>query len=65
MERLLVEVSVWGHSARLLIFLPLIIAKHGCKAIGRVRVDAANHLRHDRPARPAVNQAHCALVAAA
>jgi transposase len=39
-----------------------VIAKYGREVIGRVRVDAANALRHDKPARRVVKQAHWLLL---
>ena len=39
-----------------------VIAKYGREVIGRVRVDAANRLRHDKPARKVVKRAHWILL---
>lgn len=39
-----------------------VIAKYGREVIDRVRVDAANQLRHDRPARRVVKQSRWLLL---
>lgn len=39
-----------------------VIAKYGREVISRVRMDAANELRHDKPARRVVKQAHWLLL---
>lgn len=38
------------------------ISKYGREVIGRVRVDAANQLRHDKPARKVVKRSHWLLL---
>lgn len=48
--------------ARVIYDLFHIIAKYGREVIARVRVDAANQLRHDKPARRVVKQAHWLLL---
>ncbi|MDQ3205945.1 MAG: ISL3 family transposase [Pseudomonadota bacterium] len=48
--------------ARIVYDLFHVIAKYGRDVIGRVRVDAANALRHDKPARRVVKQAHWLLL---
>ncbi len=48
--------------ARIVYDLFHVIAKYGREVIGRVRVDAANALRHDKPARRVVKQAHWLLL---
>lgn len=48
--------------ARMVYDLFHVIAKYGREVIGRVRVDAANQLRHDKPARRVVKQAHWLLL---
>lgn len=49
-------------NARVVYDLFHVIAKYGREVIGRVRVDAANQLRHDKPARRVVKQAHWLLL---
>lgn len=39
-----------------------VVAKYGREVISRVRVDAANQLRHDKPARRVVKQSHWLLL---
>jgi len=39
-----------------------VIAKYGREVISRVRVDAANALRHDKPARRVVKRSHWLLL---
>lgn len=39
-----------------------VISKYGREVIGRVRVDAANQLRHDKPARKVVKRSHWLLL---
>ena len=48
--------------ARIIYDLFHVVAKYGREVIGRVRVDAANQLRHDKPARRVVKQAHWLLL---
>ena len=48
--------------ARVVYDLFHVVAKYGREVIGRVRVDAANQLRHDKPARRVVKQAHWLLL---
>jgi transposase len=49
-------------NARVVYDLFHVIGKYGREVIGRVRVDAANHLRHDKPARRVVKQARWLLL---
>ncbi len=49
-------------NARVVYDLFHVIAKYGREVISRVRVDAANALRHDKPARRVVKQAHWLLL---
>lgn len=49
-------------NARVVYDLFHVIAKYGREVISRVRVDAANQLRHDKPARRVVKQAHWLLL---
>ena len=49
-------------NARVVYDLFHVIAKYGREVIGRVRVDAANQLRHDKPARRVVKRAHWLLL---
>lgn len=56
------EVRAQCQSARIVYDLFHVIAKYGREVISRVRVDAANQLRHDRPARRVVKQAHWLLL---
>lgn len=48
--------------ARIVYDLFHVIAKYGREVISRVRVDAANRLRHDKPARRVVKRAHWLLL---
>ncbi len=48
--------------ARVVYSLFHVLAKYGREVIGRVRVDAANALRHGKPARRVVKQAHRLLL---
>ena len=48
--------------ARVVYDLFHVIAKYGREVISRVRVDAANQLRHDKPARRVVKRAHWLLL---
>lgn len=48
--------------ARIVYDLFHVVAKYGREVISRVRVDAANQLRHDKPARRVVKQAHWLLL---
>lgn len=56
------EVQFHCPNARVVYDLYHVIAKYGREVIGRVRVDAANQLRHDKPARRVVKQAHWLLL---
>lgn len=56
------EVRAQCQSARIVYDLFHVIAKYGREVIGRVRVDAANQLRHDKPARRVVKRAHWLLL---
>ena len=56
------EVRARCPRARVVYDLFHVIAKYGREVISRVRVDAANQLRHDRPARRVVKQAHWLLL---
>ncbi|PPT73314.1 ISL3 family transposase, partial [Xanthomonas theicola] len=49
-------------NARVVYDLFHVIAEDGREVIGRGRVDAANPLRHDKPARKAVERAHWLLL---
>ena len=49
-------------NARIVYDLFHVVAKYGREVISRVRVDAANRLRHDRPARRVVKQSHWLLL---
>ncbi len=49
-------------NARVVYDLFNVIAKYGREVIDRVRVDTANKLRHDKPARRVVKQAHWLLL---
>ena len=48
--------------ARIVYDLFHVVAKYGREVISRVRVDAANQLRHDKPARRVIKQAHWLLL---
>lgn len=56
------EVRRHCKSARIVYDLFHVIAKYGREVIDRVRVDAANQLRHDRPARRVVKQSRWLLL---
>lgn len=56
------EVRMHCPNARVVYDLFHVVAKYGREVIGRVRVDAANALRHDKPARRVVKQAHWLLL---
>jgi len=49
-------------NARVVYDLFHVIAKYGREVISRVRVDAANRLRHDKPARRVVKRSHWLLL---
>ncbi len=49
-------------NARVVYDLFHVVAKYGREVVGRVRVDAANQLRHDKPARRVVKRAHWLLL---
>ena len=48
--------------ARVIYDLFHVVAKYGREVVSRVRVDAANQLRHDKPARRVVKRAHWLLL---
>lgn len=54
--------SNWCAQARIVYDLFHVIAKYGREVISRVRVDTANALRKDKPARRVVKQAHRLLL---
>lgn len=56
------EVREHCPNARIIYDLFHVVAKYGREVISRVRVDAANQLRHDKPARRVVKQAHWLLL---
>ena len=56
------EVRQHCPKARIIYDLFHVVAKYGREVISRVRVDAANQLRHDKPARRVVKQAHWLLL---
>jgi transposase len=56
------EVRAHCRNARIVYDLFHVVAKYGREVISRVRVDAANRLRHDRPARRVVKQSHWLLL---
>ena len=56
------EVRKHCPNARVVYDLFHVIAKYGREVISRVRVDAANQLRHDKPARKVVKRAHWLLL---
>lgn len=56
------EVRSHCPTARVVYDLFHVIAKYGREVISRVRVDAANQLRHDKPARRVVKRAHWLLL---
>src|SRR5690606_33346101 len=56
------EVRKHCPNARVVYDLFHVIAKYGREVVSRVRVDAANQLRHDKPARRVVERAHWLLL---
>lgn len=56
------EVRQHCPNARVVYDLFHVIAKYGREVISRVRVDAANQLRHDKPARRVVKRSHWLLL---
>src|SRR3546814_18057175 len=56
------EVRQHCPNARVVYDLFHVIAKYGREVISRVRVDADNQLRHDKPARRVVKRAHWLLL---
>ena len=56
------EVRAQCPRARVVYDLFHVVAKYGREVIRRVRVDAANALRHDKPARRVVKQSHWLLL---
>lgn len=56
------EVRACCPRARVVYDLFHVIAKYGREVISRVRVDAANQLRHDKPARRVIKQSHWLLL---
>ncbi|WP_082028866.1 ISL3 family transposase [Xanthomonas sacchari] len=56
------EVRQHCPNARVVYDLFHVVAKYGREVISRVRVDAANQLRHDKPARQVVKRAHWLLL---
>lgn len=56
------EVQHWCPKARIVYDLFHVVAKFGREVISRVRVDVANALRADKPARRVVKQAHWLLL---
>ena len=56
------EVRQHCPNARVVYDLFHVIAKYGREVVSRVRVDAANQLRHDKPARRVVKRAHWLLL---
>lgn len=56
------EVRRHCRNARVVYDLFHVIAKYGRDVVGRVRVDAANQLRHDKPARRVVKRSHWLLL---
>lgn len=56
------EVRQHCPNARVVYDLFHVVAKYGREVIGRVRVDAANQLRHDKRARQVVKRAHWLLL---
>jgi transposase len=56
------EVRRHCRNARVVYDLFHVVAKYGREVMGRVRVDAANQLRHDQPARCVVKRAHWLLL---
>lgn len=56
------EVRQHCRNARVVYDLFHVVAKYGREVIGRVRVEAANQLRHDKPARKVVKRSHWLLL---
>ena len=56
------EVRQHCPNARVVYDLFHVIAKYGREVVSRVRVDAANQLRHDKPARRVVKRSHWLLL---
>ncbi len=56
------EVQAWCPKARVVYDLFHVIAKYGREVIDRVRVDQANQLRQDKPARGAVKRSRWLLL---
>lgn len=56
------EVRQHCPNARIVYDLFHVVAKYGREVISRVRVDAANQLRHDKPARRVVKRSHWLLL---
>lgn len=56
------EVRQHCPQARIVYDLFHVVAKYGREVISRVRVDAANRLRHDKPARRVVKRSHWLLL---
>lgn len=56
------EVRQHCPNARVIYDLFHVIAKYGREVVSRVRVDAANQLRHDKPARQVVKRSHWLLL---
>src|SRR5207253_9332205 len=56
------EVRAHAPQARLVYDLFHVVAKYGREVIDRVRVDEANRLRHDKPARKVIKQARWLLL---
>ncbi len=56
------EVRQHCPNARVVYDLFHVISKYGREVVSRVRVDAANRLRHDKPARKVVKRAHWLLL---
>jgi transposase len=56
------EVRLHCPKARIVYDLFHVVAKYAREVIGRVRVDAANRLRHDKPARRVVKRSHWLLL---
>ena len=56
------EVRQHCPNARVIYDLFHVIAKYGREVVSRVRVDAANQLRHDKPARRVIKRSHWLLL---
>lgn len=56
------EVRLHCLNAHIIYDLFDVVAKYGREVISRVRADAANQLRHHKPARRVVKQAHWLLL---